>query len=189
VAAPAQREDTLAAVRQAAAAGDARATRTLIRELQRSMHAVARAVLGNDHPDVDDVLQDAALGLVLGLQRFRGESSIAYYAHRITLRTALRAGQRSAARRQLAERVAMLEVADWETLETAQALAMTNRRRAVVRALARLKPEVADTFMLHVILGHTVEEIVELRQITIGTVLSRIRTAKQQLRRMLRHMT
>src|SRR5262245_29256113 len=74
--------DPLAALARAAAAGDADATQTLVSSVAPALLRVVRGVFGAGHPDVEDIVQEAAVGFVSALATFRGECTVLHYACR-----------------------------------------------------------------------------------------------------------
>jgi DNA-directed RNA polymerase specialized sigma24 family protein len=47
------------------------------------MLAAVRMVLGPSHPDAEDVAQEAIVGFIEALPRFRGDCTLAHFANRI----------------------------------------------------------------------------------------------------------
>jgi RNA polymerase sigma-70 factor (ECF subfamily) len=99
--------DDLAEVARAAALGDPDAAATLILRLGGGILRIVRKVLGPSHPDVDDVAQEAVIAVLAAMQRFRGESSVAHFAHRVALHAALGARRKLNARMRAAQRQAL----------------------------------------------------------------------------------
>ena len=180
------RPDELRGLALAAARGDGSAAASLVIHVGGAMLIVVRKVLGRS-ADVDDVVQDAVIGLIQGLPTFRGDCSVAHFAKRVALLTAL------AARRRARLRASLVEVVDEPIDEQPDAdeltpldLALTNRRRAIVgRLLDELPQVIAESLALHFLLGYTVDEIAATEQISPHTVWSRLRLGKQALRRRL----
>src|SRR5689334_17674193 len=83
---------------RAAAGGNTAATQALLKALAPGMIRGAHAVMGRAHPDVDDVIQQALIGLVQALPAFRGECSPQHFASRIVARTAVAATHRARVR-------------------------------------------------------------------------------------------
>src|SRR5882672_12886243 len=107
VGAPAKKDatspvDPLAALSRAAGLGDAHAIDTLLLSVTPAMLRAVRGVLGGDHREIEDVLQESAIGLVGALKTFRGESTVLHFACRIAVLSAL------ATRRRLRERAPSL---------------------------------------------------------------------------------
>ena len=81
--------------------GDVAAIREILEAVAPRVHAVARRVLGPGDPDTEDVTQEALIALVRALPSFRGEGTVAAFAARIGVRTAVASRNR---RRRRAER-------------------------------------------------------------------------------------
>jgi len=181
-----ERPDELRGLALAAARGDADAAASLVIHVGSAMLIVVRKVLGGAM-DVDDVVQDAVMGLLEGLPTFRGESSVTHFAKRIALLTAL------AARRRVRVRAHLVEVVDEPVDELPDAgdqspheLALARGRRLLVRRLLDDLPQViAEALAMHFMLGYTVEEIAAAEAVSPNTVWSRLRLGKQSLRRRL----
>ena len=178
--------DVLLSVARAVARGDGDAAATLVSEVGGGMLRVVRKVMGHQHPDVDDVTQDAVLALLGALETFRGARQVEHFARRIALLTALGARRRARVRRRHAEAEPSVvdEIADDDLSPLATTVA--GRRRTFVRQLLDDLPEpIAEALALHFILDHTVEEIAEASSVPANTVWSRLRLGKQALRRKL----
>src|SRR5690606_20470951 len=61
-----------------------------------------RQVLGRDHQDVEDTLQEALIGALEALPRFRRDCSVGHFVRRVAFLTALNARRRSQLRGRLA---------------------------------------------------------------------------------------
>jgi len=175
-----------------AASDDPDAAATLIGALCGGMLRIVRKVLGRQHPDVDDVTQDAVIALLAALMSFRGECSVEHFANRIALLTALAARRRSLSRARTVEpeTEAFGEVASDNGEGSAHpsplAGTVAARRRLLVRQLLDELPDViAEALASHFILGYTVDEIAAASSVPANTVWSRLRLGKQALRRKL----
>lgn len=167
---------------QAAAGGDVRAMRDLLRELAPRIERVVRAIVGRTHEDVDDVVQQSLLGFVQALPSFRGECEPIYFASRVAARTAV-----AAARKRRAARARHEDGVDVDELVSAapQPLADTERSRRMVAlrdALTQIPPEQAETLALRIVLGWSLPEVAQATGVPINTVRSRMRLAKTALR-------
>jgi RNA polymerase sigma factor (sigma-70 family) len=144
---------------------------------------VASGVLGAQHPDLDDAVQQSMLALLRALPAFRGECHPAGYASRITLRVALRV--RRGHKRDLTRREAFtqLNVVD-ETSASPTEDALSARRRELLRELLQdLPEEQAEALALRVVMGWTLDEVSRATGAPINTVRSRVRLAKEALRK------
>jgi RNA polymerase sigma-70 factor, ECF subfamily len=178
------RPDPLAPLARAALQGDASGLRAFLNVVAPMALRVVRQVLGVHHPDVEDVVQEALLGALDGLARFRGESSLAHFVRRIALLTALNARRRHQLREHLLPR------AEWDDARAAAAAGSGpveelefRRLLAIFEALLDELPTVqAEALALHCVLGHTVAETAQLCQVPENTIRSRLASAKAQLR-------
>ena len=174
--------EAIALARQAAT-GDAAATSRLLRSLASRVVRVVRAVLGGSHPDVDDVAQQALIGFIQALPAFRGDCDPARYATTIAVRTAI--GARRRGRVESSRRDAGT---DTDTLTCTNAgpgeeIAARRRKEVLRELLAELPPEQAEALAMRVVLGWSLEEIASQSGAPLNTVRSRLRLAKESLRR------
>jgi RNA polymerase sigma factor (sigma-70 family) len=173
--------DPLAALSAAAIRGDSQAVHTLLLSVTPGMLRAVRGVLAIDHAEVEDVLQEATIGLLGALPSFRRQCTVLHFACRIAVLTAL------AARRRLRNRHDCHREGDHEslavdTLSPAELTAAT-RRRSILRDLCdALPPTQSEALILHCVLGYTVEEVADTTQVPPNTVRSRLRVAKEALR-------
>jgi RNA polymerase sigma-70 factor (ECF subfamily) len=178
-------EDPLAPMARAAARGDEIAARSLLEEVGPSVFSVVEAVLGRAHADVDDVAQDAFVAILRALESFRFESSVLHFVRRVALRRASATLRHARAiRRASASTVTLDEDAHLESPSASPLDAMiTARQMALVRGLVvELPDEQAETLLLRVVLGHSVEEISEATHTPVNTVKSRLRAARATFR-------
>jgi RNA polymerase sigma-70 factor (ECF subfamily) len=171
------------ALARTAQTGDARATKQLLEMVGPRMSAVVRVVLGADHADAEDVVQQSLIAFVQALPSFRGECEPPRFASRIAMRTAV------AARRRARQRYARHDdLVDPDGLAAAprapQEMALAERRTTLIRELlGELPEEQAESLALRVVLGWTLEEVATATSAPINTVRSRLRLAKEALRR------
>lgn len=178
--------DELLPLARAIAKGDPDAAATLVFHVAGPMLRVVRRVLGRQHPDIDDVAQDAAIALLRALGTFRGDCSVLHFANRVALLTALAARRQSRARSESGDSQGthIENVAD--ELPSPLATTLASRRRQLVHELLDELPDViAESLALHFVLGYTVEEIAATIAVSRNTVWSRLRQGKRALRRKL----
>lgn len=168
---------------QRAAAGDLTATRRLLECVQPAATRMVVGVLGAGHPDIDDVLQQAQLALVQALPAFRGECHPAGYASRIAVHIALRYRTRHQSQLSRREALARLSSEAPPAAAPSDPLVANRRRKLLQRLLTQLPPEQAETLALRVMLGYSLEEVAATTGAPVNTVRSRVRLAKEALRR------
>jgi RNA polymerase sigma factor (sigma-70 family) len=176
-AAPA-REAALELARMASA-GDARATRRLLEQVAPRVVGAARAVMGRGHPELEDAVQLALIGFVQALSSFRGECDPAQFAARIAVRTAGATRRRARARSGHQDPSVDLSAIEASTPEAGGA----RRREVLRRLLDDLADEQSEALALRVVLGWSLDEIAAATGAPMNTVRSRLRLAKEALRR------
>jgi RNA polymerase sigma-70 factor, ECF subfamily len=167
----------------AAARGDMRAIHSLVVKVTPAIWRAVVGVLGANHPDLEDVVQESALGLVSALRHFRHECKIQHFAARIGVLTALKARRHLQSRSDAYAGPVHHDELPHPEVSPAQAAHLV-RRRQVLRSLFEELPEhQSEALVLHFVLGFTVEEIARATGAPVNTVRSRLRLAKEALRR------
>ena len=174
------------ALARGAAAGDMQATAKLLRLIAPAVTRSVRLVLGPHRTDVEDVVQQTLLAFVQALPGFRGDCHPAGFASRIAVNLSL-----TARRKQRDLRLTFFDPAGltdrsplWAAEVTDHELAIY-RRRLLHDLLVRLPVEQAEVLSLHVMVGHSLSEIAAAMSTPVGTIKSRLRLAKECLRRYL----
>jgi len=168
----------------AAASGNPVAVRTLLTTIMPQLLRVVRRVLGPNHPDLEDVTFEAAQAVLEGLPRFRREGTVRHYACRVAAFTATNVRRRELATKRKRQR----ENLDLDLFPAAapgpEQGAETASLVPIVRELVTTLPQpLAEALTLHVVLGYTVSEIARSCDIPVETVRSRLRLARQALRK------
>jgi RNA polymerase sigma factor (sigma-70 family) len=162
-----------------AANGDVRATRRLLEIVAPRVARVVRAVMGSRHSDVEDAAQLALIGFVQALPTFRGECDPSQFAARIAVRTAGAVRRRARNRGGSEDRGV-----DVECLEAPPHEIEADRRRETIRTLLDSLPEEqGEVLVLRVMLGWALKEIADATGAPLNTVRSRLRLAKEAVRR------
>ena len=172
--------DDLAPLVASCRQGDAAATKTLLATLGPSMLQMIRRVLGPSHPDVDDVLQEAFVGLLRALSGFRGDSTTRHFACRIATLSALKTRRRRGGAPADAE--GNVDETCWAGADPHDWALASCRRQILRRLLDELPGPQAEAMVLHCVAGLSVEEISVAVQCPAETVRSRLRRAKAALR-------
>lgn len=176
--------DPLVALVERARQGEPGATRSLLAAVAGPVRAACRAILGRQHPDLEDALQDCLVGLVCALPAYRGEGKFVHYALRIATRTALamrrraRAAGRHHDREGWSDEQALLR----ESSPGEETLA-AERRRLWQKLLSELPAAQAETLVLRAVFELSIDEIARAYGTSRNTVKTRLRLAKDALRR------
>jgi len=173
----------LTALARLAGSGDPVATRRFLDRVWPTLSRVVNGVLGARHPEVDDVIQQSLIAVLQALSAFRGECHPAGYASRITLHVALRARRNAAVRRARSQSLAQLSAADPDAHWPGCDVSAERRKRALRDLLTDLPEEQADALALRVMLGWSLEDVAQATGAPLNTVRSRVRLAKEALRR------
>jgi RNA polymerase sigma factor (sigma-70 family) len=164
-----------------AATGDTAATARLVRLVAPEVERVVRGVMGPYAADADDAVQQALIALIHALPAFRGDCAPAGYACSIAFRTALNVRRRA---RLNASRCGALPDEELSESPVPPPSPSASRRTALVRSLLEEIPaEQAEALALRTMLGWSLEEIAEAGGSPVNTIRSRLRLAKEALRR------
>jgi len=167
------------------AASDADAMAELLLGVAPAVVRAVRVVLGPRAVELEDVKQQALLNVMRAIPGFRGECHPAGFASRIAVRTALTARRRARGDRLVfCDALDISEMAPPGPRRTDAELGLY-RRHFVRDLLLRLPEEQAEVVALHVILGHSLPEIAAATATPLATVKSRLRLAKDFLRKVL----
>jgi RNA polymerase sigma-70 factor (ECF subfamily) len=173
--------DPLGDLARAARDGDLRAQRRLFEAVAPALLQSLRMILGPGHPDLEDVLQESLLGLLHGLATFRWESTVLHFARRVAAKRAIEFCRRQQTTARKLEHVRELVLPE---PATPREVVVADRRREHLRALLRELPATqAETLAMRAVLGYSLEEIAEATEVPLNTVRSRLRLAKEALRR------
>jgi len=166
-----------------AAGGDSVATGKLLRALTPRLVRVVRAVLGGAHPDVDDAIQHALIGFVQALPAFRGDCDPLGYATVIAVRAAVAVRKRVHIDHARRDVDADADATPAQHLSPGEQAASQQRKEILRDLLAELPPEQAEALAMRVVLGWSLEEIAAHSGAPLNTVRSRLRLAKEGMRR------
>jgi RNA polymerase sigma-70 factor (ECF subfamily) len=168
---------------QAAREGDTAAIDHIVAALIGPLMKAARALMGPEHADVEDVVQDVLLGVVDAIPSFREECTMLHFAIRIAIRRTTAAQRRSRWILGWLQRMRRGEEPLASDPTSPCEATIAERRRELLRTLLReMPPAQAETLMLRLALGHSVEEIAAITKAPLNTVRSRLRLAKDALR-------
>jgi RNA polymerase sigma factor (sigma-70 family) len=178
-----RRADPMAPFIDDARDGNAAAVNRIVTFLAPSLLKAVRALLGPEHPDIEDQVQEVLLAVLDALPGFRGDCTLLHFAIRIAIRrtTAVRRRSRwiTGVLERLHLREAPLELGPRSPGEET----IFERRRALIRTLLREIPDTqAETIVLRMALGHSIEEVAAITTAPVNTVRSRLRLAKDALR-------
>lgn len=158
-------------------------------DVQRFLLAVSpvvgracRGVLGPRHLDLEDTIQESLIDVMRALPSYRFEGHLVGFVTKVAVRRALLSRRRSVAR------VRHLQLLDdlHDELPVADANAGEIEQAEMMRdLLRRVRPIQAETLVMRVVLGFSVEEIAVATEVSVNTVKTRLRLGKNTLRQLL----
>lgn len=164
-----------------AQSGDAEAYRELFRLYVRRIHGLVRRLTGPGG-DVDDLVQIIFTQAFQALPGFRGDAAFYTWLGRIAVRTTLRH-----ARQARFQTVPLEQVPD--EADNISPERSSDARRALARfdaILASLSEKRRAAFVLHVLQGHSLEEVASMLDARVGAVKVRIHDARVEIERLAR---
>jgi RNA polymerase sigma-70 factor, ECF subfamily len=164
-------------------AGDREAFETLVRRHRDRLWAVALRTLG-DREEAADALQDALLSAYRKADRFRGESAVTTWLHRIVVNACLDRARRRKAR----PTVPLPESGPNEPIAAGSEVTDRDTTLTVRAALAELPPDQRAALVLVDIYGYPVSEAAKILDIADGTVKSRCARGRARLATRLGHL-
>ena len=165
----------------ASLAGDEDAFRQLVERHYRMVLKVAYRALGSV-PAAEDCAQDVFIKVHQKLRLYRADRPFIRWLHRVTANTVTDAIRR---RRVDISFDTLVHEAPSQLGDPARAAALKEQRIAVRSALASLPGRLRDAIVLQVYHELSYQEIAQVLDIPIGTVMSRIHNVKSKLRRRL----
>jgi RNA polymerase sigma-70 factor (ECF subfamily) len=165
----------------ASLAGDDGAFRQLVERHYRTVLSVAYRALGSV-PAAEDCAQDVFIKVHQKLRLYRADRPFINWLHRVAANTVTDTIRR---RRVDLSLDALHHEAPSGTDDPAEAAALREQQFAVRAAMAGLPGRLRDAITLQVYHELSYQEIAQVLDIPMGTVMSRIHNAKRQLRRRL----
>jgi RNA polymerase sigma factor (sigma-70 family) len=163
--------------------GEHDAVSQIVSELAPGVLRALTALLGRQHPDLEDLTQDVLLAVIKALPDFRGESTLLHFAVRIAARKSVLVRRRTRSVLGWLEGFWRGEHPLRQLPTSAHEELRAERQRALLRLLLSELPDAqAEALLLRVVCGHSIEEISTITQTPFNTVRSRLRLAKEALR-------
>jgi RNA polymerase sigma-70 factor (ECF subfamily) len=171
-------EDQVADYVRRAQAGDAEGYRQLFRLHVRRLHRMVHRLAGPG-TDVEDLVQTIFVQAFRALPGFRGDSSFFTWLGRIAIRITLRQS------RHARQRALPLDETRDRAVDGSPEGA-SDARRALARfdaILASLSEKRRSAFVLHVLQGHSLDEVAAMLDARVGAVKVRVHDARAEIER------
>ena len=173
---------SLDSLARAALGQDPDAVQSFLVAISPAIRRACRSVIGPQHTDLDDTIQDCLIDVTRALPSYRFEGNLLGYVTKIAVRRALVSRRRSVAR---VRHLQLLEDLQDEVPVADASVGQIEGAQVMRDLLRRLRPIQAETLVLRVVLGFSMEEIAQLTEVSVNTVKTRLRLGKNALRRLL----
>ena len=168
---------------KAALAGDKSAFGEIVNRYQKMVARTVKGMLG-DTVFAEDIGQEVFIKLYYSLSEFRGEAKLSTYIQKIAVNLTLNEIKR---RKRFLSMFSQkgnndmheLEIADHDTEEKKEAKEIVNK------ALMSMDPKFRIIVTMRMLQGYSTKETAEILELPLGTVLSRLSRAQEQLRSIL----
>jgi RNA polymerase sigma-70 factor (ECF subfamily) len=166
--------------------GDKQAFGEIVDRYQRMVARTVKSMLG-DTVYSEDIGQEVFIKLYYSLSEFRGEAKLSTYIQRIAVNLTLNEIKRrkrffSMFSQTGNNEMYEFEVADHDTEERKEASEL------VGKALMSMDPKFRIIVAMRMLQGYSTKETAELLNLPLGTVLSRLSRAQEQLRNILKKL-
>jgi RNA polymerase sigma-70 factor, ECF subfamily len=163
--------------------GNERAFGEIVNRYQRMVARTVKGMLG-DSVFAEDIGQEVFINLFYSLPEFRGESKLSTYIQKIAVNLTLNEIKRrkrffSMFSQKANNEMHEFEIADHDTEERKEASEIVNK------ALMAMDPKFRIIVTMRMLQGYSTKETAEILDLPMGTVLSRLSRAQEQLRNIL----
>jgi len=163
--------------------GDKRAFGEIVTRYQKMVARTVKGMLG-DSVFAEDIGQEVFIKLYNSLSEFRGEAKLSTYIQRIAVNLTLNEIKRrkrffSMFSQKGNSEMSEFEVADHEDEKRNDAAEIVNK------ALKKMDPKFRIIVTMRMLQGYSTKETAEILGLPLGTVLSRLSRAQEQLKRIL----
>jgi RNA polymerase sigma-70 factor (ECF subfamily) len=168
---------------KAALDGDKKAFGEIVTRYQKMVARTVKGMLG-DSVFSEDIGQEVFIKLYYSLSEFRGEAKLSTYIQKIAVNLTLNEIKRrkrffSMFSQKGNNEMYEFEVADHDTEERKEASEIVNK------ALMAMDPKFRIIVTMRMLQGYSTKETAEILDLPLGTVLSRLSRAQEQLRNIL----
>ena len=166
--------------------GDKRAFGEIVNRYQKMVARTVKGMLG-DTVFAEDIGQEVFINLFYSLKEFRGESKLSTYIQKIAVNLTLNEIKRrkrffSTFSHKANNEMYEFEIPDHDSEERREASEIVNK------ALLAMDPKFRIIVTLRMLQGYSTKETAEMLDLPLGTVLSRLSRAQEQLRTILQKL-
>ena len=163
--------------------GDKKAFGEIVTRYQKMVARTIKGMLG-DSVFADDIGQEVFIKLYYSLSEYRGEAKLSTYIQKIAINLTINEIKRrkrffSMFSQKGNNELYEFEIADQNNEERKEATELVNK------ALERMDPKFRIILIMRMLQGYSTKETAEILDLPLGTVLSRLSRAQEQLRNIL----
>ena len=168
---------------RAALEGNKQAFGEIVTRYRKMVARTVKSMLG-DSVFAEDIGQEVFIKLYYSLSEFRGEAKLSTYIQKIAVNLTLNEIKRrkrffSMFSQKGNNEMYEFEIADHDTAERKEASELVNK------ALLAMDPKFRVIVMMRMLQGYSTKETAEILDLPLGTVLSRLSRAQEQLKNIL----
>jgi RNA polymerase sigma-70 factor (ECF subfamily) len=171
---------------KASIGGDKRAFGEIISRYQKMVARTVKGMLG-DSVYAEDIGQDVFVKLYHSLSDFRGEAKLSTYIQRIAVNLTLNELKRRKRFFSLFSQKGNSEMHEFE-VGTHENEDRTEAKEIVNKALQKMDPKFRIIVTMRMLQGYSTKETAEILGLPLGTVLSRLSRAQEQLKGILENL-
>lgn len=166
--------------------GDQNAFGEIVTRYQKMVARTVKGMLG-DSVFAEDIGQEVFINLFHSLSEFRGEAKLSTYIQKIAINLTLNEIKRrkrffSMFSQKGNNEMYEFEIADHDSEEKREASEIVNK------ALLAMEPKFRAILIMRMLQGYSTKETAEILNLPIGTVLSRLSRAQEQIRHILKKL-
>lgn len=168
---------------KASVEGDRTAFGEIVRRYQNMVARTVKGMLG-DAVFAEDIGQEVFIKLYHSLQEFRGEAKLSTYIQKIAINLTLNELKRRKRFFSLFSQIGNNEMHEYD-IPDVEHETRNETSEVVNKALMQLDPKFRIIVMMRLLQGYSTKETAEILDLPIGTVLSRLSRAQEQLKNIL----
>lgn len=165
--------------------GEDAAFEELVGRYERQVANTVKGMLG-DTAAAEDVGQETFIRFYRSLEKFRGDSALGTYITRIAINLALNEIKKQKKVISFFYRKNVDNVKENDLAEQGNRENESESKELVDKALQNLRPEFRMVVILRMLQGYSTKEAASILNIPVGTVLSRLARAQNDLKRILK---
>ncbi len=166
--------------------GEKAAFGEIVKRYQGMVARTVKSMLG-DTVFAEDIGQEVFIKLYHSLQEFRGEAKLSTYIQRIAVNLTLNEIKRRKRFFSMFSHAGSHEIHEYDVADSDHE-SRNDARELVSKALVMMEPKYRIIVTMRMLQGYSVKETAEILGLPLGTVLSRLSRAQDQLRNILKKL-